>query len=112
MRVRLANCFIKIAVTMNQKEKLAMLATKLLRGTLATVLAVTLGIDGCSDQSEPGLTLGGMAEGLWSLPRVISAGGESARAPNICVGPRDQVWVTWHSGTGDEMVVKLVRLAH
>ena len=51
------------------------------------------------------------ADGRWSPPAVISAAGESARAPDIAVGPQGEVWVAWHSGTGNDITVKLVRLA-
>lgn len=44
----------------------------------------------------------------WSEPVRVSGERESARAPAIAAGP-DGLWLGWHSGTGDDMRVKVLR---
>lgn len=44
----------------------------------------------------------------WSAPVLVSAEGESSRAPDIVVGDDKRVWITWHAGTGDAMKIKVL----
>jgi hypothetical protein len=44
----------------------------------------------------------------WSKPLRVSGDGETARAPAISAGG-DGLWLGWHSGTGENMKVKVVR---
>lgn len=51
-----------------------------------------------------------LLDGTWSEPRLVSEPEESARAPEIAVGPDGTVWAAWHTGSGEKMRVKVVRL--
>lgn len=46
--------------------------------------------------------------GTWSSPEIISPPGENARAPQICAGTDNDLWIAWHSGVGDEMKIKVL----
>lgn len=49
-----------------------------------------------------------LKDGHWSRPIEISAAGENARAPKICAGKNDDLWIAWHSGIGDGMKIKVL----
>jgi hypothetical protein len=47
-------------------------------------------------------------DGVWSSQKLISSPDENARAPKICAGKNDDLWVAWHSGIGDDMKIKVL----
>jgi hypothetical protein len=47
----------------------------------------------------------------WSEPEVISPKNENARAPAIFIDKNGDKWITWHSGIGSKMKVKVMRLS-
>jgi hypothetical protein len=47
----------------------------------------------------------------WSEPEVISSENENARAPAIFIDKSGDKWITWHSGIGSKMKVKVMRLS-
>ncbi|MBN3036739.1 MAG: hypothetical protein JW861_14230 [Bacteroidales bacterium] len=49
-------------------------------------------------------------DGQWSDPELISRHGENARHPKITISADDHLWISWHSGTGTDMKVRLVRM--
>ena len=55
-----------------------------------------------------GIYLCRLAGDGWSKPVLVSAEGVSARAPAISAGD-DGPWLAWHSGTGENMKVKVLR---
>lgn len=50
-------------------------------------------------------------DGDWRQSVRLSAPGENAAAPKIEVDSDGTPWVCWHSGRGDKMVVRVVRLS-
>jgi hypothetical protein len=54
--------------------------------------------------------LSSFAGGQWSAPRRLSEEGENARAPAIAVGAQGELWVAWHSGVGDGMRTRVLRV--
>lgn len=45
--------------------------------------------------------------GKWSDPVLLSRPDEPARHPKIVIGPDDRLWVSWQSGTGQDMRVRI-----
>ena len=48
----------------------------------------------------------------WSDPKIVSSEGENARAPVIFIDENNMVWITWHSGTGSDMKIKVLKMGH
>ena len=46
---------------------------------------------------------------VWSLPRQVTRGLSPARAPKICTGKGEELWIAWHSGAGEGMRIKVLR---
>jgi len=46
----------------------------------------------------------------WSPPELVSVQGEVSRAPAVSARGDGDVWIAWHSGTGPDMKVKVLRL--
>ncbi len=66
---------------------------------------------GKSGHTDPwGVYLSRLERKTWTPPVALSRDGEYARAPAIAPGSDGNVWVTWHSGRGSEMRVKVVRM--
>ncbi|MEW6049718.1 MAG: hypothetical protein AB1644_01460 [Candidatus Zixiibacteriota bacterium] len=57
--------------------------------------------------SQWGIYLTKFSGNLWSPPILISEENLSARAPEICLGPNDKPWVSWHAGIGENMTVRV-----
>ncbi len=57
-----------------------------------------------------GIYLARELDGVWSDPVLISEKDETARHPKIIVDSSDNIWISWHSGIGNEMKVEIVRL--
>jgi hypothetical protein len=55
-----------------------------------------------------GIYLACFADGRWSSPVMVSEPGDCGRAPDICAGKDNTVWIVWHSGIGEKMVIKLL----
>lgn len=49
-----------------------------------------------------------LEDGHWSEPVAVSAPGENARAPKLCAGKNNDLWIAWHSGIGDDMKIKVL----
>ena len=63
------------------------------------------------DYGKPwGIYLAVERNGQWSKPALISEPDENARAPKIAIDRSDAVWVSWHSGIGKDMKIKVLRL--
>lgn len=50
-----------------------------------------------------GIYLSREINGTWNDPVLISDNDETARHPKIIAGKNDQLWISWHSGTGEQM---------
>jgi hypothetical protein len=71
--------------------------------------AVWVAWSGRADDGDPwGIYVCHSVPGGWSDARLMSAAGETARAPAISAG-EDGIWLAWHSGIGDEMQTKVLR---
>ncbi len=46
--------------------------------------------------------------GAWSDQKMISTPDDNARAPKICAGKDNDLWIAWHSGIGDDMKIKVL----
>ena len=62
-----------------------------------------------SFDSNWGIYLADFDGSKWSEPIMVSTPGICARAPQIAVGGDSSVWLTWHSGVGDNMKIKVLR---
>jgi hypothetical protein len=49
-------------------------------------------------------------DGSWQQSERLSAPGENASAPRVAIDSDGTPWVCWHSGRGDKMVIRVVRL--
>ena len=45
----------------------------------------------------------------WTKPILISGKNENARAPKITIGKNNNLWITWHSGIGKKMKIKVLK---
>lgn len=61
-----------------------------------------------SPDGQWGIYLAHFVDGRWSSPIMISEPGVCGRAPNICIGKDNTVWIVWHSGIGEKMVIRLL----
>ena len=48
-------------------------------------------------------------DGTWTFPERISYSDGPHRAPDICSSDDGSLWVTWHSGAGEQMKITLLR---
>ena len=62
------------------------------------------------EDSHWGIYLNRYSQGSWGRPELISDTDETARAPEIALGPDNKLWITWHSGTGEQMRTKVMVL--
>lgn len=63
-----------------------------------------------TDENEPwSIYLSYFTDGNWSEPVMISEEGENARAPQICISKENKIWITWHSGIGRNMKIKILK---
>jgi hypothetical protein len=51
------------------------------------------------------------SEGNWTEPVRISGKQENARYPKIVAGRKHDIWISWHSGIGKDMLVKVCRIS-
>ena len=63
-----------------------------------------------TDENKPwNIYLSYFTDENWSEPVMISEEGENARAPQICISKENQIWITWHSGIGGNMKIKVLK---
>ena len=46
----------------------------------------------------------------WSKPILVSGKNETARAPKITMDNNHNLWITWHSGIGKDMKIKVLKM--
>ena len=46
----------------------------------------------------------------WTKPILISEQNENARAPKITIDKNNNLWITWHSGIGKNMKIKVIKI--
>lgn len=46
---------------------------------------------------------------FWSFPKLITDDNISSRAPKIVIGKDGTIWIAYHSGTGEEMKIKVLK---
>ncbi len=60
---------------------------------------------------EPwGICLAKEINGKWSDPVLISENDKQARHPKIVTDSSGNLWISWHSGVGEEMRVQIIKL--
>ena len=64
-----------------------------------------------SDFGKWGVFMSVRDQDIWSPPRMLSKEGDTARAPRADLDSAGLLWVTWHTGTGDEMRVEVLRVS-
>jgi hypothetical protein len=55
-----------------------------------------------------GVYISRLTGGEWSGPVRLSEEGENARAPAIAAGREGELWIAWHSGVGEEMIIRVL----
>ncbi|HGY54450.1 MAG TPA: hypothetical protein ENK44_01985 [Caldithrix abyssi] len=63
-----------------------------------------------AENSTWGIYLTYRKEGTWSFPVLLSSKGETARSPRMTVDRKGNIWLTWHSGKGKQMRIRLLLL--
>ncbi|MFB0552903.1 MAG: hypothetical protein ACETWQ_06255 [Phycisphaerae bacterium] len=56
-----------------------------------------------------GIYISRFSNNKWSVPKLISQEDVNSRAPNICIGKDGEIWITWHSGIGEDMRVRVLQ---
>ena len=63
-----------------------------------------------SEHSNWGIYLVYRKDNKWSAPVLVSTPGKSARQPKITIDKNGNLWLTWHSGIGQGMIIRALKM--